>query len=97
MDAVAIIVITVPIFYPVILSLGYDPIWFGVMVVILTNLGMITPPFGVICFALKGITKDISLTTIFRGSFPFMLATVVVVGLLIAFPQIATFLPDLLG
>ena len=97
MDAVAIIVITVPIFYPVILSLGYDPIWFGIMVVILTNLGMITPPFGVIPFALKGITKDIPLTTIFRGAFPFMLATVVVVGLLIAFPQIATFLPDLLG
>lgn len=97
MDAVAIIVITVPIFYPIILSLGYDPIWFGIMVVVLTNLGMITPPFGVIPFALRGITKDISLATIFRGTFPFIIANVVVVGLIIAFPQIATFLPDLLG
>ena len=96
MDAAAIILISVPIFFPIILRLGYDPIWFGVIVVLMTNLGMITPPFGMICFGLKGVAPDISLNTIFRGVAPFVLVTLIVCGLLIAFPQIATWLPSLL-
>lgn len=96
MDAIVIIMITVPIFYPVIIKMGYDPIWFGVLVALLVNLGMITPPFGVICFALKGVT-DISLNSIFRGVIPFIIITLVVTALIIAFPKMVTFLPNLVG
>ena len=96
MDAIVIIMITVPIFFPVVMNMGYDPIWFGVLVALLVNLGMITPPFGVICFALRGVT-DIPLTSIFRGVIPFIIVTLIVTALIIAFPIIATFLPDLIG
>ena len=95
MDAIAIMLITIPIFYPIILALGYDPIWFGVIVVLLANLACITPPFGVILFALKGVT-GISIATIYRGVIPFIVVTLVVLALIIAFPQIAIFLPNLL-
>jgi len=95
MDPIAIMMITIPIFYPIILTLGYDPIWFGVIVVLLMNLACITPPFGVILFALRGVT-GISISTIFRGVIPFIAVTLVVLALIIAFPQIAISLPNLL-
>ncbi|MDD1753625.1 MAG: TRAP transporter large permease subunit [Methanotrichaceae archaeon] len=95
MDPIVILLITLPIFYPTVISLGYDPIWFGVIAALLVNLGMITPPFGVICYALAGVT-DVPLGKIFKGSAPFVGVTIAVLVLLIAFPQIATFLPNLL-
>jgi tripartite ATP-independent transporter DctM subunit len=95
MDPIVILLITLPIFYPTVIRLGYDPIWFGVIAALLVNLGMITPPFGVICYALAGVT-DVPLGRVFRGSAPFVWVTCAVIGLIIAFPQIATFLPNLL-
>ena len=94
MDALALITLTVPIIYPVILVLGFDPIWFGVIIVLITEMGVITPPVGVNVYVIKGIAEDVPLETIFRGIFPFLAALIVAVAILIAFPQIATFLPS---
>jgi len=94
MDALALITLTVPIIYPVVLLLGFDPIWFGVIIVLVTEMGVITPPVGVNVYVIKGIAEDVPLETIFRGIFPFLAALIVAVAILIAFPQIATFLPS---
>ncbi|MBW2030255.1 MAG: TRAP transporter large permease [Deltaproteobacteria bacterium] len=95
-DAIAMIVLTVPIFYPVILKLGVDPIWFGVVMVIVMEMALITPPVGMNVFAIAGVAQDISLYTIFRGIFPFLVAMMVCVALLIMVPELATLLPSLM-
>jgi C4-dicarboxylate transporter DctM subunit len=95
-DALALVLLTVPIFAPVVKSLGYDPIWFGVMIVLVTQMGVITPPVGVCAYVISGIERSVPLETIFRGCMPFLLAMVVAAVLLIAFPQIGLFLPNLL-
>ncbi len=95
MDALALITLTIPIIYPLVLSLGFDPIWFGVIIVLVTEMGVITPPVGINVYVIKGIAEDVSLETIFKGVFPFLIALIVAVGILIAFPQIATFLPSM--
>ncbi|MCJ7769705.1 MAG: TRAP transporter large permease [Dehalococcoidales bacterium] len=95
MDALAMITLTIPIIYPVVLAMGFDPIWFGVIIVLVTEMGVITPPVGINVYVIKGIAKDVPLETIFKGIFPFLLALIIAVALLIAFPKIATFLPSL--
>jgi len=95
MDALAMITLTIPITYPLVLGLGFDPIWFGVIIVLVTEMGVITPPVGINVYVIKGIAEDVPLETIFKGIFPFLGALIVAVGILMAFPQIATFLPSL--
>ena len=95
MHALALITLTIPIIYPVVLALGFDPIWFGVIIVLVTGMGVITPPVGVNVYVIKGIAKDVPLETIFKGVLPFLGALLVATAILIAFPQIATFLPGL--
>jgi tripartite ATP-independent transporter DctM subunit len=95
MDALALITLTIPILYPVVLALSFDPIWFGVIIVLVTEMGVITPPVGVNVYVIKGITEDVSLETIFKGILPFLGALIVTVGILMGFPKIATFLPSL--
>jgi len=95
MDALALITLTIPIIYPVVLALGFDPIWFGVIIVLVTEMGVITPPVGINVYVIKGIAEDVPLETIFKGIFPFLGALIVAVAILITFPQIATFLPSL--
>ena len=97
MDIFSIVVLTVPIFFPVIQALDFDPIWFGIIVVRLFEMGAITPPIGINVFVLKGVAKDLSLGTIFRGIVPFFIADLFHVALLIAVPEIATFLPGLMS
>jgi len=94
MDAYSMMLIVVPIVYPVVLAIGVDPIFFGVLMVIMMEMGLITPPIGMNVFAMAGVARDISMYTIFRGVFPFVLAMAVCVAILIAFPQIALFLPN---
>ncbi|MDD3545955.1 MAG: TRAP transporter large permease [Kiritimatiellae bacterium] len=94
-DSLALILLTVPIFYPVIQGFGYDPIWFGVMIVLVTQMGVITPPVGVNAYVVSGIDRSIPLQTVFRGAVPFLLALVAACVLLILFPQLATWLPGL--
>ena len=94
MDILAMIVLTIPIFFPVIMHLGFDPIWFGVIVVIVMEQGLITPPIGMNVFVLHGIAKNIPMYTIFRGIVPFLLAMWILLLILIVFPEIALYLPS---
>ena len=94
MDAMAMIILTVPIIFPVILALGFDPIWFGVIIVMTVELGLIHPPVGMNVFVIKSVVQDVSFTTIFLGVIPFVLTDILRLIILIAFPIIATFLPS---
>jgi C4-dicarboxylate transporter DctM subunit len=94
MDSMGLIVVTVPIFFPIVEKLGFDPIWFGVIIVLVGEMGVITPPVGVNVFVIKGIAPDIPLERIFRGILPFLVALIVFTIILMIFPQIATFLPN---
>ena len=94
MDAMGLIVVTIPIFFPIVMKLGFDPIWFGVIVVLVGEMGVITPPVGVNVFVIKGISPDVPLERIFKGIFPFLAALIIVTIILMIFPQIATFLPS---
>jgi C4-dicarboxylate transporter DctM subunit len=94
MDALALITLTVPIIFPLVVSLGFDPIWFGVIIVLITEMGVITPPVGVNVYVIKGISDNVKLETIFKGIIPFLIALVIAAVILLAFPQIATFLPS---
>ena len=90
----AIILMTTPILMPVITAMGFDPIWFGVILTINMELGLITPPVGLNLFVINGITPDVTLGTILRGAFPFMICMIVAIVLLCFFPEIATWLPQ---
>jgi C4-dicarboxylate transporter DctM subunit len=94
MDSMALIVLTVPIFFPLVKELGFDPIWFGVIIVLVGEMGVLTPPVGVNVFVIKGIAPEVPLERIFRGIFPFLMALIIVTIILVIFPQIATFLPS---
>ena len=95
-DALALIMLTIPIFYPIILNLGYDPIWFGIIIVLVTQMGVITPPVGINVYVVAGIAKDIRLETIFKGVLPFLIALIIGTIILIAVPQITLWLPRLM-
>jgi tripartite ATP-independent transporter DctM subunit len=94
MEGFAMMVLTVPIVLPIIMELGYDPIWFGIIVVLVIEMGLISPPVGLNVFVVKGVAPNVPLGTIYRGILPFWCAMGVCVALLVAFPQIALFLPD---
>ena len=96
-DSLALIMLTIPIFYPVVLFLGYDPIWFGVIIVLVTQIGVITPPVGINVYVVSGVARDVPLDVIFKGVLPFLAALIIGTLLLIPFPQIALFLPSLMG
>jgi len=95
-DALALIMLTVPIFYPVITHLGYDPLWFGVIIVLVTQIGVITPPVGINVYVVSGVARDVPLNIIFKGVVPLLIALIIGTLLLIPFPQIALFLPGLM-
>lgn len=89
MDAMALLLLTLPIFFPVVEALGYDPIWFGIMATVMMETAGITPPVGLNVYVIKGIAKDVPLEKIFKGIFPFFLADLTLVIILLAFPQVA--------
>ena len=91
---VAVIVMTSAILLPVITTLGFDPYWFAIVFTINMEIGLITPPVGLNLYIIKGITPDVSLSTILRGSFPFMMMMVLSIFILCVFPEIVTWLPD---
>jgi C4-dicarboxylate transporter, DctM subunit len=93
MDAMAMIILTVPIIFPVVTQLGFDPIWFGVIIVMTVELGLIHPPVGMNVFVIKSVVKDVSFATIFKGVIPFVLTDLVRLVILIAFPILALWLP----
>ena len=97
MEGMAIMVLTLPVVFPIVVQMGFDPIWFGVVTTLFIEMGLITPPVGVNVFVISGIAKDVPMYTIFRGIAPFFLAMVICLILLIIFPQIALFLPQTMG
>lgn len=96
MNALPALVLTVPLFFPIAMNAGFDPVWFGVIVVIMVELGVVTPPIGVNVFAIAAMTREVSMYGIFRGVFPFWVAFAILVALIVAFPQICLFLPSLM-
>lgn len=96
LDAISMMVLTMPVIYPVILALGFDPIWFGVIAVLMMEAGLITPPMGLNIFTVAGVAKDTPVETIFRGVAPFLFAIFAVVVLITLFPKLALFLPGMM-
>ncbi len=94
MDELALITLTIPIFYPLILASGWDPIWFGVIMVVLVEMGVIAPPVGINVFVIYGVAENVPLSTIYRGIFPFLACMFILAALLMAFPLLATWLPS---
>jgi TRAP-type C4-dicarboxylate transport system permease large subunit len=97
MEELSMILLTVPVFFPLIQSLGFDPVWFGILVVCIVEIGMISPPVGMNVFVLRSVLPDVPTNTIWRGVTPFVLADVVRLAILIAFPALSLWLPRLLG
>lgn len=93
-DGLAMLVVTLPVVYPIITGLGFDPIWFGVIAVIVIEMGLITPPVGINVFVVKGVAGDVPMATIFRGVLPFWFAMAACLVLLVLFPEIALYLPS---
>ncbi|MDR3088916.1 MAG: TRAP transporter large permease [Desulfobulbaceae bacterium] len=101
MDSLALVMLTVPVFFPLVMGLGFDPIWFGVVIVMVTEMGVITPPVGLNVYVVYGVAQglpgtSISLEEIFKGVFPFMLAVLLGIALMLFFPSIILFLPTLM-
>ena len=86
-----------PIFFPVVSNLGFDPVWFGVIVVMVVELGLITPPIGMNVFIIKGMVPDVPLGAIYLGVLPVVLAQILLIALLIAVPALALWLPQSMG
>ena len=95
-DSLALVLLFTPIFFPVVTSIGFDPLWFGVIIVIVMQQGMMTPPIGMSCFIINAVAKDVPLSSVFKGVLPFWIVTILIIILLIAFPQIALFFPSIM-
>jgi C4-dicarboxylate transporter, DctM subunit len=96
MDALAMVLLTIPILYPLVTAMGFDPIWFGVIIILVAEMGAMTPPVGINVYVLSGIAKDIPLEDIFKGAIPFVVCVLVLISLLMVFPGIALYLPGLM-
>jgi len=96
MDALAMVLLTIPIVFPLVTAMGFDPIWFGVIIVLVAEMGAMTPPVGINVYVLSGIAKEIPMEIIFKGAFPFVLCVMVCILILMVFPQIALLLPSLM-
>jgi len=96
-ESLSMLLLTVPIFFPLVTSLGFDPVWFGIIVVVVTEISLITPPVGLNVFVLKGVVGDVSTGTIFRGVTPFWVVDIIRLIILVAFPALVLFLPNSMG
>ena len=92
----SMVLLTLPVFFPLVVSLGFDPVWFGIVIVLVVMIGLISPPVGMNMFVVRNMLPELSTATIFKGVMPFVYTLVVVLALLVAFPQIALFLPQAL-
>jgi tripartite ATP-independent transporter DctM subunit len=93
MEELSMILLTVPVLFPVVVSLGFDPVWFGIIVVIVVQIGLISPPVGMNIFVVKSLLRHVTIGTVFRGVTPFSVALVALLAIVVAFPQLATYLP----
>jgi TRAP-type C4-dicarboxylate transport system permease large subunit len=95
-DTIAAMLITLPFVLPIIMGMGYSPVWWGIINVVIIEIGLITPPIGMNVFVLHGVAKDFTLSTIFKGIIPFLMADILRLALLVIFPFISLWLPNLL-
>lgn len=96
MSALEMIIITVPVFFPVVVAIGFDPIWFGILMTRLVEIGQVTPPVGINVFVIQGVAKDVPMYTIFRGIFPFLISDIINLVVLVAIPEIVLFIPNMM-
>jgi tripartite ATP-independent transporter DctM subunit len=96
MEELSMILLTVPVFFPLVVGLGLDPVWFGIIIVVVVQIGLISPPVGMNMFVVKSMLPGVTTATVFRGVTPFVIATIVLLGVLVAFPSISLVLPRLL-
>jgi C4-dicarboxylate transporter DctM subunit len=96
-DEIAMVLLTIPIFFPIVVGLGFDPIWFGVLVVVTVEIGLIAPPVGIICFIMNNMVPDIGLVNIYKGAMPFVIADLFWLALLVAFPSLSLVLVRMMG
>ncbi len=94
MDGIGMLLLTLPVVYPAIIALGFDPIWFGIILVKMIEVGLVTPPIGLNCFVVNGVRPDIPLSEVFKGIWPFVVADLITVAMLIIFPGIVLYLPE---
>jgi C4-dicarboxylate transporter, DctM subunit len=95
MEELTMVLLTIPLFFPIVTALGFDPVWFGVLIVMIVQIGLISPPVGMNLFVLNALLPGVGLTAIFKGSWPFVAVMIFVLALLVAFPQISLWLPSL--
>ncbi len=96
MEGISILVLTIPIVYPLIVDLGFDGVWFGIIMVLVLNMGLLTPPMGLSVFVISGVVKEIPIQTIFRGVVPMLVTIIIFTIILIIIPEIVTFLPEMM-
>ena len=94
MDAAGMLLLTLPVFFPAVMKLGYDPIWFGIIVVKMCGVCLLTPPIGLSCFVIAAVRRDIPLADVFKGALPFVAADFMAIGIFLAWPATVTWLPD---
>ena len=96
-DTISIMLLTIPIFMPVVAALGLDPIWFSILILVQLELAGITPPFGVLLFVIKGVQPHLTMLAIYRAAFPIVIVQLVLIALLMTFPEIVSVLPRLMA
>jgi C4-dicarboxylate transporter, DctM subunit len=96
MEELTMVLLTIPLFFPIVTALGFDPVWFGVLIVMIVQIGLISPPVGMNLFVINTLLPKVGLSNIFKGCWPFVVVMIFVLGLLIAFPQISLWLPSLM-
>jgi C4-dicarboxylate transporter, DctM subunit len=97
MEELSMVLLTVPIFFPLVVQLGFDPVWFGIIIVVVVEIGLISPPVGMNIFVLRSLLPEVPTSTVFRGVVPFLFADCIRLAILVAFPIISLYLPNLLG
>jgi C4-dicarboxylate transporter DctM subunit len=97
MEELTMVLLTIPLFFPIVISLGFDPVWFGVLIVMIVQIGLISPPVGMNLFVINSLLPDAGLGQIFRGCWPFVAVMIVMLGVLLAFPQLSLWLPSLMN
>jgi TRAP-type C4-dicarboxylate transport system permease large subunit len=96
MEELTMVLLTIPLFFPIVVQLGFDPVWFGVLIVMVIQIGLISPPVGMNLFVINTLLPQVGLANIFRGVWPMVLVLVVTLGILLAFPAISLWLPSMM-
>ncbi len=94
MEELTMVLLTIPLFFPIVVALGFDPVWFGVLIVMVIQIGLISPPVGMNLFVLNALLSRVGLGTIFRGVWPFVVVQVIMLAILVAFPALSLWLPS---